>query len=132
LKEFVNKLFRPHPSERRRATRHSAEISASLAVAIASRKIEPVGGRTRVLSEVGLLLSLPDEGPTQSKVIKPGVAFRVLLALPQRTISLAGNVVRTEPVDKEDAGKGQLVAVEIIDISAADEAAYKEFLNSLR
>jgi c-di-GMP-binding flagellar brake protein YcgR len=132
LKKLIKKLLQSRPTERRRAARYSADLPASLAAAIASKKIEPVAGRTRTLSEVGMLLSLPSEDDAQDRLIKPGVAFRVLLALPRKTINLAANVVRVEPLDKEDTGKGQLVAVEISNMSSADELAYKEFLNSLR
>jgi hypothetical protein len=129
----IKQLFRRFVSDRRRAPRYQSTLNVHLAAVAVGRGVrtEPIPGRTRDISETGILMSLQSSSYYQRESIRVGAAFRILLALPNGTIDLTATIVRTEPLDQQDVDKGQLVAIEITSMDPKDQAAYKEYLKFL-
>jgi c-di-GMP-binding flagellar brake protein YcgR len=117
-------------TERRQAKRRKAQREVSLVVGIAIEGgIEAVVGRTRDLSETGLSLSLPLENPQREQIV-PRATARILLVLPQKTISMHVEIRHIQPLD-EYADQGSLLGVQITHLDVDDKALYIEYLSSL-
>ena len=121
-------------ADRQRARRYKAARSVRLLVGVASETEEgreTVTGRTHDLSETGISISLPVGSPDRPDFADVGSTVRVLLVLPEATVGMHAEVVRSAPLDEKDAGRGWLLAVRVTGMSASDELIYKEYLRTL-
>ena len=118
-------------TDRRQAKRLKAQREVSLVVGIAIEGGNEVAtGRTRDLSETGLSMSLPLDHRQREQVVTGAIA-RILLALPEKTVSMRAEVIHIEPLDEHDPDKGSLLRVQLTHFDVDHKAIYIEYLSSL-
>jgi hypothetical protein len=122
-------------ANRRQARRYQTRRGVALIAAITFETgagAELITGRTRDVTETGLSLSLPIHDKQQQELMKVNASIRVVLALPGRKINLSATIIHKHLLEVTDPNRGMLVGLQIAQIAAEDQQAYKEYVASLK
>lgn len=119
---------------RRRAPRYRVRLSVSVSPVQAAKPARVSTGRnalygyTRDISSSGLALILPSIRINNLYLTGEDRMLEILIEHEDEPIVVYGVATRYEKLDEEEADKGYLIGVRIIDMSTDDRALFTELL----
>jgi hypothetical protein len=127
--------FREYLGNRRRAPRYRTRLSVRISPVQAARPTRVLGternalyGYTRDISATGLALILPAIRINNIYLTGEDRSIEVLIEHESEPIVIYGVAARYEKLEEDDADKGYLVGVKIVEMSADDRERYNALL----